>query len=178
MLSLIIDVSQLKKASLESLSKVSVFFSIMNMWVYHMNRIFVAIDLSSNIEHLLDAAKDLAKVYDSELVLATVETELPGAEGGEENEVMDDLTESYGDDVHELQSLARSIAAEGFNCRALILEGIKANQLVHAADDINADLIVLGNHGHSPVYDALIGGTAPGVIQFAKQKVLLVPSEE
>jgi len=143
-----------------------------------MNRIFVAIDLRSNIEPILDTAKHLATAYDSELVLATVEPELPGTEGAEQEEVMDDLTESYGDDVHELQLLAQSVEAEGFDCRAIILEGVTANQLVQAANDMNADLLVLGNHGHSPLYDILIGGTAPSVIQYAKQKVLLVPLDE
>ncbi len=178
MLSLIIDMRQLKKIRLEPLFKRGYFLLVINVWVCHMNRIFVAIDLRSNIEAILETAKDLARAYDSEIVLATVEKELPGAEGAEEGEVMDDLAESYGDDVHELHSLARSVESEGFNCRALILEGVAANQLVQAANDLNADLLILGNHGHSPLYDTLIGGTAPGVIQFAKQKVLLVPLEE
>jgi nucleotide-binding universal stress UspA family protein len=143
-----------------------------------MNTIFTAIDLSSNFESILDVAKDLARVYDTELILATVETELPGTEGAEEGEIMDELSESYGDDVHELHSLARNVAAEGIECRAIILEGVTASQLAHAANDMDADLIILGNHGHSPLYDTLIGGTAPGIIQLAKQKILLVPTEE
>lgn len=143
-----------------------------------MERIFVAVDLRSEFEPILEAAKCLTRAYDSELVLATVEPELPGTEGAKQTEVVDDLSESYGDDVHELHSLAQGVKAEGFNCRALLLEGVTANQLVQAANDMNADLLILGNHGHSPIYDALIGGTAPGVIQFAKQKVLLVPIED
>jgi nucleotide-binding universal stress UspA family protein len=143
-----------------------------------MNTIFVAIDLRSNVDGILDSAKDLARAFDSELILAVVEKELPGAEGAGQDDVMDDLNESYGGDVHELHLLAQSIEAEGFECRALILEGVTADQLVHAANEIEADLIVMGNHGHSPLYDTLIGGTAPGVIQYAKQKVLLVPVGE
>ena len=143
-----------------------------------MNIIFVAIDLRSNVDGILDAAKDLARAFDSELILAVVEKELPGAEGAGQDDVMDDLNESYGGDVHELHLLAQSIEAEGFECRALILEGATADQLVHAANEMEADLIVMGNHGHSPLYDTLIGGTAPGVIQYAKQKVLLVPVGE
>ncbi len=146
-----------------------------------MNTIFVAVDLRSDVESILRVARDIAKTYDAELVLATVETELPGAEGAEEdeeNKVMDELKESYGKEIHELHTLARNIAAEGINCRAVILEGVAAHQLSHAANEMDADLIILGNHGHSPLYDTLIGGTAPGIIQFAKQKVLLVPVDD
>ena len=143
-----------------------------------MNTIFAAVDLRSNVEGILEVAKDLAKVYDAELVLATVITELPGAEGSDEDKVIDELSESYGEDIHELHTLARNIAAEGINCRAIILEGVTAHQLSHAANEMEADLIIIGNRGHSPLYDTLIGGTAPGIIQFAKQKVLLVPVDD
>ena len=140
-----------------------------------MKIIFAAIDLGSNVENILDAAKELARVYDAELILATVEKELPGTEGADNDVVKDELTDAYGDDLHELQTLAKNVAAEGIDCRAVILEGTTASQVVHAADELNADLIVIGNQGHSPIYDTLIGGTAPGVVHLAKQKVLLVP---
>lgn len=140
-----------------------------------MKTIFAAIDLDSNVENILDAAKELARVFDSELILATVEKELPGTEGADDDLVKDELTDAYGDDLHELYTLAKNVAAEGIDCRAVLLEGITANQVVHAADELNADLIVIGNHGHSPIYDTLIGGAGPGVVHLAKQKVLLVP---
>tara|TARA_R110000822_G_scaffold59736_31_gene149181 strand:- start:6535 stop:6966 length:432 start_codon:yes stop_codon:yes gene_type:complete len=140
-----------------------------------MKTIFAAIDLGSNVENILDAAKELARTFDAELILATVEKELPGTEGAEDDLVKDELTEAYGEDVHELQVLADNIAAEGIDCRAVILEGTTALQIIHAANDLKADLIVIGNNGHSPIYDTLIGGAAPGVVHLAKQKVLLVP---
>jgi nucleotide-binding universal stress UspA family protein len=146
-----------------------------------MNTILAAIDLSSNVENILEVAKDFARVFGAELVLATVERELPGAEGiesSEEGDVTDELNESYGEDIHELHALARHISAEGIDCRAIILEGVTAHRLSLAANEMDADLIILGNHGHSPLYDALIGGTAHGMVQFAKQKILLVPVED
>lgn len=140
-----------------------------------MKTVFAALDLNANVDNILETAKEMARIYDAELVLATVETELPGTEGAENGVVKKELSESYGNDLHELQVLAKAVGAEGLKCRALIIEGVTANQLVHAANDLQADLIVLGNHGRSPMYDTLIGGTVPGVIQLAKQKVLLVP---
>ena len=140
-----------------------------------MKTIFAAIDLGSNVENILDAAKELARTFDAELILATVEKELPGTEGAEDDLVKDELTDAYGEDVHGLQVLADNIAAEGIDCRAIILEGTTALQIVNAANGLKADLIIIGNNGHSPIYDTLIGGAAPGVVHLAKQKVLLVP---
>ncbi len=143
-----------------------------------MKTIFVALDLNASVENILDTAKDLARHYASQLILATVERELPGTEGAAEELVKDEITEAYGDDVHELHKLALSISEEGIECRALLMEGTTADQIVNASTDMAADLIVLGNHGHNPIYDTLIGSAIPGVIRMAKQKVLLVPVED
>lgn len=140
-----------------------------------MKTILAAIDLESDAENVLDAASDLARKYGAELVLATVETELPGMEGAADEEVEKEIEASYGDAIARLQNMARELSTQGINCRAVLLEGKAVDQLVQTADRLQVDLIVLGNHGHSPFYDTLIGGTAPGVVHRARQKVLLVP---
>jgi len=143
-----------------------------------MKTIFAAIDLNSNVDSILAAASDLARHYEAELVLATVESELPGAEGAVDEDVAADLKAAYGDAVAQLQEMANDLVNQGVNCRALMLEGKAVDQLVQAANRLHADLIVIGNHGRSPFYDTLLGGTAPGVIHRAKQNVLLVPVSE
>ncbi len=143
-----------------------------------MKTIFAAIDLNSNVDSILAAASDFARHYEAELILATVETELPGSEGAAEEEVEADIQAAYGDAVAQLQAMANDLVNQGVNCRALMLEGKAVDQLVQAADKLHADLIVIGNHGRSPFYDTLLGGTAPGVIHRAKQYVLLVPVSE
>ena len=140
-----------------------------------MKTIFVALDLNANVENILNTAKELARRYASQLILATVEKELPGTEGAVDERIKDEITEAYGDDVNELNALVRNISEDGIECRAFIMEGTTADQIVNAAEEMAADLIVLGNHGHNPIYDTLIGSAVPGVIRMAKQKVLLVP---
>ncbi|TNE82330.1 MAG: universal stress protein [Gammaproteobacteria bacterium] len=140
-----------------------------------MKTIFAAIDLDSNVDDIIKAASDLARQYGAELILATVETELPGMEGAADEEVATELQASYGSAITRLQQMASDQSAQGINCRAVLLEGKAVDQLVKTAERLEVDLIVIGNRGHSPFYDTLIGGTAPGVIHRAKQKVLLVP---
>jgi len=140
-----------------------------------MKTIFAAIDLDSNVDNIIEATRDLARQYGAELILATVEPELPGMEGAPDEEVETEIEASYSGAITQLQNMASKLSAQGINCRAVLLEGKAVDQLVQTAERLNADLIVLGNRGHSPFYDTLIGGTAPGVIHRAKQKVLLVP---
>lgn len=140
-----------------------------------MKTILAAIDLDSNSESVLDASIDLAMQYRAVLILATVETELPGMEGATDEELKKEMQLSYDEALIRLKNMADDLSAQGISCRAVMLEGKPIDQLIQAADRLCADLIVIGNHGHSPFYDTLIGGTAPGVIHRAKQKVLLVP---
>ncbi len=146
-----------------------------NIGVNAMKTIIAAVETESGQDNILEAAKDLAGLYNAELILVTVESELPGTEGADDEQVKAELEDAYGDDVHILQGLAQQVAEEGIDCRALIIEGTATDQLLHIADEVDADLIVIGNHHHSPLYDTLIGGALPGIIHRAKQKVLLVP---
>ncbi|TNE80932.1 MAG: universal stress protein, partial [Gammaproteobacteria bacterium] len=88
-----------------------------------MKTIFAAIDLDSNVDNIIEAASDLARQYSAELVLATVETELPGMEGAPDEEVETEIQASYGGAITQLQNMASELSAQGINCRAILLEG-------------------------------------------------------
>jgi nucleotide-binding universal stress UspA family protein len=44
------------------------------------------------------------------------------------------------------------------------------------ADQLQADLIVVGSHGHGATYDLLVGSISSGVIRKSKVPVLVVPA--
>lgn len=54
-----------------------------------------------------------------------------------------------------------------------VLEGRPSEQLCGAA--LDADLIVLGSHGHGSFHDALVGSTSMHVIRHAPCPVVLLP---
>jgi len=47
--------------------------------------------------------------------------------------------------------------------------------LVDASSNLEAELIVVGTHGHGAVYDVLIGSYSAGIIRKSKLPVLVVP---
>lgn len=55
----------------------------------------------------------------------------------------------------------------------LVLEGRPSEQLCRAAHD--ADLLVLGSHGHGAFHDALVGSTSLHVVRHAPCPVVLLP---
>jgi nucleotide-binding universal stress UspA family protein len=49
--------------------------------------------------------------------------------------------------------------------------------LLQKSKDLRAELIVLGSHGRSAVYDLLVGSVAEGVVRRSGIPVLLVPAQ-
>lgn len=77
-----------------------------------------------------------------------------------------------------LQRLAGELRAGGVETTALLLQGATVDTLIAEAGKLEADLIVLGSHGHGAVYDFLVGSVAEGVVRRSKVPVLLVPSRQ
>ncbi|PYJ41213.1 MAG: universal stress protein, partial [Verrucomicrobia bacterium] len=48
-------------------------------------------------------------------------------------------------------------------------------EILKQADAINADLIVMGTHGHGAMYNLLVGSATKGVLKHSSRPVLLVP---
>lgn len=58
---------------------------------------------------------------------------------------------------------------------SMIREGKTWKAIVDAADEIDADVIVMGTRPHSGIGHALMGSTATKVMQNSKRPVLIVP---
>jgi nucleotide-binding universal stress UspA family protein len=70
------------------------------------------------------------------------------------------------------------IAQEHFGDRArwdtVILRGDPAQAIMHAADDLDADLIVMATHGHKGINRLLLGSVAEQVVRESPIPVLTV----
>jgi nucleotide-binding universal stress UspA family protein len=50
-----------------------------------------------------------------------------------------------------------------------------AEEILNQADTLDADLIVMGTHGHGAMYNLLVGSATKGVLKHSTRPVLLVP---
>jgi nucleotide-binding universal stress UspA family protein len=84
-------------------------------------------------------------------------------------------------DEHDRTSLdeALELAEErGIEARTRLLTGGAARQIVAYADEIDADLIVVGSRGLGRVSGALLGSVSRAVLRDAKRPVLIVRETE
>lgn len=136
-------------------------------------RVLVAYDGSDGAKKALDAAVSVARRDSAELIGLAIEAHLPhyGATVGEVEEERRFEEQACTQLLEEASSYA---AGRGVAMQADIRAGHPAQEIVRAADDQGADLIVVGHSGHSGVWGRFLGGTAEKVSRHAACSVLIV----
>lgn len=144
-----------------------------------MKTILVPVDLSPGSGAVCDAACELARGSHSRLVLLHVVTPPPIILNG----LGLAAAQVRGMEAELERRASREMLALGRRCERRIGRTVRVVQrtgtavatiLAKAAAE-NADLIVLGSHGHTAAYDLLIGSTAQAVLRRSKTPVLVVP---
>ena len=138
-------------------------------------RILVPLDFSVNSDRALEYAAGLARRFDAALHLVHV-CELPVALSASLDSfggVYGNWSERLGEDAaRELAGLKKRIT--GRKVTTEVLFGNAASAIVEAAESNNADLIVMGTHGHGPVLHVVMGNVAERVVRHAPCPVLTV----
>jgi nucleotide-binding universal stress UspA family protein len=74
----------------------------------------------------------------------------------------------------QLALVIEQIVAQGLEAQPLLRIGNPYDEIVGAAKEIGADLIVIGSHGHAGLERFLLGSTADRVVQYAPCPVLVI----
>lgn len=78
---------------------------------------------------------------------------------------------------HDRESLEAAIelaAERGLDAKTRLTTGNAVDEIVAYADEIDADLIVIGSRGHGAIASALLGSVSRGVLHEARRPVLVV----
>lgn len=136
-------------------------------------RILVAVDGTDPSLRALKLASKLAHQFESEMALVHV---IPGPVSVTPEFAMaqPDFAETHRAAGEEL--LKESAASMGLTTipQTFLREGAASQEIIAAAHEWKADLIVLGTHGRGPVAHALLGSTAEHVVRYAHIPVLTV----
>ena len=73
--------------------------------------------------------------------------------------------------------LANSVGLQATG-KSAVVETTLSDAIIQVADDVNADVLVLGTRGLTGVKSALLGSVSHHVLQHADRPVLVVPSPE
>jgi nucleotide-binding universal stress UspA family protein len=137
------------------------------------NTIVLALDGSDGSRRAIPLAVELAQRDHAKLVVAHVEEDILGKGGG--------TIVANEDEVQaEIRRQAEELSAQGIETtvemRSVILGG-PAHAIEEIAAAADADLIVAGTRGHSPVAGLLLGSVTQRLLHIARRPVLAVPPE-
>ena len=140
-----------------------------------IKRILVPLDFSTSSRRALDYAARMARQFNASLHLVHV-CETPGMMTASMDAyaiLYADWNQRLGEEAErELVKIAAS--ARGLTVTTEVLFGRAASAIVEAAETNNADLIVMGTHGHGAVMHLVMGNVAERVVRTAVCPVLTV----
>ena len=134
-------------------------------------------DFSKASLKALDAAIELADQFSAEILAVNIIGEIPAAYGypgaGSFNVAMyqEELEKNNKERLRETldQNIKKNIKTS-----TKVLHGREADEIVKAADENQADLIVISTHGFTGLKRLLLGSVAEAVIRHADQPVLTI----
>ncbi|HXW98371.1 MAG TPA: universal stress protein [Methanomicrobiales archaeon] len=138
--------------------------------------ILAAIDGSKKSEAALDAAIGEAKLHGAALhIVYVIETGLFTSLPMDNTwEVIYGLLENQGKEAQ--LAAAKRAESQGVGITTHLKEGHAGNEILRLADEIGADLIVVGSHGKSNLDRILLGSVSSFVVGHARVSTLVVRS--
>jgi nucleotide-binding universal stress UspA family protein len=116
----------------------------------------------------------IAKVHQAQITVVNVLDEVvieKFSKMTERENVERDLKNDGQRYVNYISALAQK---EGVEATFFIVKGRPFEQIVHLANDLNIDLIVMGTYGRRGVERILIGSVAERVIEYSRCPVLVI----
>ena len=144
-----------------------------------MRKIVVGVDLSPHAELAAAHALELARLDRAEVVLVLCDL-IPETPVGlapsavaAANAYSHRLIERLDEDRRRLDTLAGKLADRGIQISARVVDGYPDEQLPRIAQELGAEMIVVGSHGRTGIKRFLIGSVAERVVRLADTSVMV-----
>ena len=143
----------------------------------NIKSILAAVDFSDVTDAVVNAAETLALTFAAPVTFVHVEAPDPafvGYDPGPQH-VRDNVAKTVIEDHQRIGEVRDRLKADGVDCHGIIVQGPTIEKILDEADRVNADVIVIGSHGHGMLYDLVLGSVSEGVTRKASCPVLVVP---
>jgi nucleotide-binding universal stress UspA family protein len=142
-----------------------------------MKNIFVSIDFHDKTTLLIDYALQLANAFNSKIWLihvAAPDPDFVGYEVGPQY-IRDNRAEELKDEHKLLIKYRDLVNKHGIDVEALLIQGSTIESILEESKKLDIDLIVMGQHNHSFLYNLFHESVSNNVIQESKIPIFLIP---
>jgi nucleotide-binding universal stress UspA family protein len=145
--------------------------------VFPMKTILTPVDFSAATRGVRATSIELARPAGGKIVLLhSVQPPVMTTDYGLSVELMrETLSLAEAAAKKQLTRMEKFVAAKGVDVASRLTAGFAAGNIVEQARKLGADYIVLGSHGHTAVYDLLVGSTTHAVLKKSPCPVVIVP---
>jgi universal stress protein A len=144
-----------------------------------IRRILVATDFSDVAGGALQTAVGMARAFDAGIELLHVSALIallpPPAEVLPFATIIPDHSRRIQESLSDEAKLVREA---GVPCDTRTMEGAPHTEIIRRAQEMGADLIVMGTHGHGGLAHAVLGSVVERVLHRARCPVLVVPARK
>ena len=141
--------------------------------------ILALIDFSESTGAVVQTAGEQAKLQSAKCWLmhvAAPDPDFVGYEVGPQY-IRDSRADVLKDEHKRLHELKESLTAQGVDCEALLVMGPLFDTIDAEINKLNVDLVVLGSHGRSKLYELLVGSVCEHLLRNARVPLLVIPSQ-
>jgi nucleotide-binding universal stress UspA family protein len=137
----------------------------------HFRKILVGYDGSEASERAVDVAISLAQCTDAEILVLAIARPPEPATHVEVDAVLDNAREHFEEGFRKVRERAKSAEV---NLGTMIEVGHPAEHLIHQAELMHAELIIVGRRGTSLFHKLLLGSVSERVLRFAHCPVMVM----
>jgi multidrug efflux pump subunit AcrB/nucleotide-binding universal stress UspA family protein len=144
--------------------------------IFHTRTILVPTDFSEIANVALKYAKEFARVLGSRLTVMHAQSFEPPVyfTSKQLEELSKEFEQSRQTTLEKLNDYVKENIEDEFSKETLVVEEEPASAVLKTAQEFEADLIVMGTHGHGKIESLLLGSVAEGVLREAACPVLTV----
>jgi nucleotide-binding universal stress UspA family protein len=144
-----------------------------------MQRLLACIDFSEVTDAVIEQTKIIARLAGAEVRLLHVAAPNPdfvGFEAGPDA-VRKQVARTLRDEHKKLEELVAHLQQENVAATHMMVQGPTVETIIDQARRFEADLVVLGSHGHSALFHLLAGSVTQGVLRETRVPLLVVPAK-
>ncbi|MES9989025.1 MAG: universal stress protein [Candidatus Thiodiazotropha endolucinida] len=143
-------------------------------------KLLVAVDLSDSTQIIVEKAEEIAKAFSAKVwILHNAEPEPDVLEfRADPQAARESLAEKFHREHRQIQEIAKRLREEGLETTALLVHGPTIETILKEASDLDVDMIVVGTHGRSAMYQLLVGSVSEGILHKSQCPILVVPTHQ
>ncbi len=143
-------------------------------------KLLVAVDLSESTQIIVKKVEKIAKVLSAKVwILHNAEPEPDAVEFRVDPQTArESLSKKFHREHRQIQKIAKRLRTKGLKATALLVHGATVETILKEASKLDVDMIVVGSHGRSAVYQLFVGSVSEAVLHKSRCPVLVVPTHK